>query len=55
MNLEVVLVNDSGVAVADGICHNTHLQDCIDENLLGTEDIGVVIFKSLIHSEVDPT
>src|ERR1700737_1001812 len=27
MNLEVVLVNDSGVAMADGICRNTHPQD----------------------------
>jgi hypothetical protein len=24
VNLEVVLVNDRGVVVAEGICHNTH-------------------------------
>jgi hypothetical protein len=55
VNLEVVLLNDSGVAVAEGICRNTHPQDCIDENPLGTEDVGVVILESFVHSEVDPT
>ena len=52
VNLEVVLVNDNGVVVAEGICCNTHPQDCIDKNPFGTEDVGVVIWKSLIHFKV---
>src|SRR5450631_355085 len=55
VNLDVVLVNDNGVAVAEGICRNTHPQDCIDENPLGTDDVGVVILESRVHSEVNPT
>ena len=55
MNLDVAFLNDTGIVVAEGICHNTHPQDCIDENPLGPEDVGVVIFESLVHSEVDPT
>ena len=55
VNLDVVLLNDSGVAVALGICRNTNPQNCIDQNQLGTEDVGVVILVSLVHSKVDPT
>jgi len=54
VNLDVVLLNDNGVAVAEGICRNTNPQDCIDENQLGTEDVGVVILESLIPAEMDP-
>ena len=43
MNLEVVFVNNNGVVVGEGICCNTHSQDCIDENMFGTEDVRVVI------------
>ena len=50
VNLDLVLLNDSGVAVAEGICRNTHPQDCVDEYQLGIEDVGVVIWESLIHS-----
>ena len=46
MNLEVILVNDNIVVVAEGICCNTHPQDCIDVNPLGTDDVGVVILDS---------
>ena len=31
VNLEVILINDNGVVVAEGICRNTHPQHCIDE------------------------
>ena len=41
--------------MAEGICCNTHSQDCIDENLFGTKDVRVVILELLIHFEVDPT
>ena len=53
MNLEVVLLNDNGVIVAEGICCNTHAQDCIDKDPFGTKYVGVVILESLIHPEVD--
>ena len=36
INLDVIFVNNNGVAVAEGICCNIHPQDCIDENPLGT-------------------
>ena len=55
VNLDVMLLNDNGVVVAEGICRNSHPQDCIDENPLGPDDVGVVILESLVHSEVDPT
>ena len=45
VNLDVMLLNDSGVAVAEGICCNTYPQDCIDENPLGPEDFGVMILE----------
>ena len=54
VNLEVIFVNHNGVAMAEGICHNTHPQDCIDENPFGIEDVGVLILESLIDSKVDP-
>ena len=55
VNLDVLLLNDSGVAMAEGICRNTHPQDCIDQNPFGTEDVGIVILESLVPFEVDPT
>jgi hypothetical protein len=55
VNLDVVLLNDSGVPVAEGICRNTHPHDCVDENPLGPDDVGVMILDSLVHSEMDPT
>jgi hypothetical protein len=54
VNLEMVLVNDNEVAMVEGIYRNTHPQDCIDENPLGTEDVGVVISESLIHTRWIP-
>ncbi len=53
--MEVVFLNDSILAVVEGIFCDTHTQDCIDENQLGTEDVGFVILESLIHSKVEPT
>ena len=55
VNLEVVLCNESGMPVAEGVCRNTHPHDCVDQNPLGDEDVGVVILESLVHSEVHPT
>ena len=55
VNLDVVLVDNNGVLVVEGIFRNTHPQECIDENPFGTKDVGVIILESLVHSEVDPT
>jgi hypothetical protein len=46
VNLDVVLLNDTRVVVAEGICRNTNPQDCIVENSFGPEDGGVVILES---------
>lgn len=54
MNLEVVLINDNGVLVAQGICRKTHPQDCVDKNTFGIEDVGLVILEALVHSKVNP-
>src|SRR6202048_169914 len=53
VNLEVALLNESGVVVAEGICRNTHPEDCIDQNPFGTEDVGSVILECLVPSEAD--
>ncbi len=55
VNLEVIVVNDSGVVVAEDICRNIHPHDWIDKNQFDYEDVGVVILESLIHFEVGPT
>ena len=41
VNLDVVLVNDSGLPVAEGICRNTHPEDCIDETRLAQRMLGL--------------
>ena len=48
----VVLLTESGVPLAEGICRNNHPHDCVDQNLLGVEDVGVVTHESLVYSEV---
>lgn len=55
VNLEVVLLNESGVPVAEGVCHNTHPHDCVDQYPLGNKDVGVVIIELFVHSKVHPT
>ena len=45
VNLDVVLVNDSGVAVAEGICRYTHPQDCIDENPLAPRTLELLYWN----------
>jgi hypothetical protein len=55
VNSDVLLLNDTGVVVAEGICRNTHPHDCIDQSPLGPDDVGIVILESRVHSEVDPT
>lgn len=51
----MIFLTNSGVFVAEGICRNTHLHDCVDQNPLGNGDVGVVILEFLIHFNVHPT
>jgi hypothetical protein len=37
----VVLLNDLGVPVANDLCRNSNLRDCVDVNPLGLNDVGV--------------
>lgn len=53
--LEVILLNDSEIHVAECICPNNHPHDCVDQNSHGNEDVVVVVLESLIHFEVHPT
>ena len=54
IDLDVVLVNECGVLVADGVLRNSNPTDCIDANPLGEEDVGVCILNSLHPLEVPP-
>lgn len=38
----------------EGVCHNTHPNDCIDKIPLGKNDVGVVIVESIVHAKVNP-
>ena len=51
----MVLLNDGAVLVVEGMCHNVHPHDCVDQNPLGNAHVGIVILESLIHSDVHPT
>ena len=55
VGLDVVLLNDIGDPVADGICRNTDPRECVDANPLGVDDVGVCILNSLLPSEVPCT
>ena len=50
--LDVVLLNELGVPVADGICRNSVLRECVDANPLGLDDVGMCILNSLLPLEV---
>ena len=55
MGLDVVLFNEVGVPVADGICRNSDPRECVDANPLGLDDVGVCILNSLFPFEVPLT
>ena len=55
VGLDVVLFNEGGVPVADGICRNSDPRDCVDANPLGPDDVGVCILNSLLPLEVPVT
>ena len=55
VGLDVILLNDVGVPVANGICRNSDPRDCVDANPLGLNDVGVCILNSLLPLEVHVT
>ena len=55
VGLDVVLLNDLGVPVVDGICRNSDPCDCVDANPLGSSDVGVCILNPLLPLEVPVT
>ena len=55
VGLDVVLLNDLGVPVANGICRNSDPRECVDANPLGLHDVGVCILNSLRPLEVPLT
>ena len=48
VGLDVVLLNELGVLVANGICRISNPRECIDINPLDLDDIGVCILNSLL-------
>ena len=55
VGLDVVLLNELGVPVANGICRNSDPCECVDANPLGANDIVVCILNSLLPLEVPVT
>ena len=55
VGLDVVLLNELGVPVANGICRNCDPCECVDANPLGPNDVGVCILNSLLPLEVPVT
>ena len=55
VGLDVVLLNDVGVPVADDICKNSDPRECVDANPLGLHDVGVCILNSLLPLKVFAT
>ena len=45
VGLDVVLLNELGVPVADGICRNSNPRECVDANPLGLDDVGMCILN----------
>ena len=55
VGLDVLLLNEAGVPVADGICRNSNPRECVDANPLGLDDVGVCIMNSMLPLEVPAT
>ena len=55
VGLDVLLFNEVGVPVANGICRNSDPRDCVDANPLGPDDVGVCILNSLLPLDVPVT
>jgi hypothetical protein len=52
VGIDVVLFNEVGIAVANGICRNSNASDCVDASSLGPDDVGVCILNSLVPLEI---
>lgn len=52
VGLDVILLNELGVPVADDICRNFDPHECIDANPFGVDDVGLCILNSLPLFEV---
>lgn len=48
VGLDVVLLKEFGVPLANDICKNSDPYECVDANPLGLDDIGVCILNSLL-------
>lgn len=55
VGLDVILINDAGVSIANGIRRNLFPTECVDANPLGDNDVGVCITNSLMPLEVPQT
>ena len=55
MDLDVVLFNELGALVADGICRSSNTRECVDANPFGLDDVGMCIINSLLPLEVPVT
>ena len=55
VGLDVVLLNELGVPVANDICRNSDPRECVDANPLGANDVGVCILNSLLPFKVPVT
>ena len=54
VDFDVVLLNELGVPVVNGICRNSNPLECIDANPLGLDDVGVFLeFFASIRGPVD--
>jgi hypothetical protein len=47
LHTPVMLVNDIGQNVAKGICCNVNPMDCVEDNYLGLDNVGVLIMEPL--------
>ena len=55
VSLDVLILNEVGVPVVDGICRNFDPRECVDANPLGLHDVGVCIMISMLPLEVPLT
>lgn len=52
VGLDVVLPNDNGVPVVNGICRNFGPRECVGANPFGKDDVSVCIKNPLLMLEV---
>ena len=52
VRLDVILLNELDVLVANDTCRNSNPRKCVDANLLDLDDVSVCILNSLLPFEV---